>query len=298
MRVFCKSEVDKFELEIDGTKTIFDLMRRISGVINIKPQNFRLIFNGELCNSKATLNSFNAGRGKLKLNIEFNETESARKEVLAHIRKIGLAPKKINKSLVSLLEDFDREHKRNLKRPLNSAIKTETKGLKSMFKKKETAEEKKFRLVRERAKNIDSKLAKAYIKLPHFYLNQPLKQVPISICNHKLEVVLDTGAQNTIMTLKLARKVGVARQIDRKHAGSAGGLNSVVSVLGRISNLSVNIGTVKAKLNVYVLRELNYDFVLGLEVFKRLSAVLSFKDNCLIFPNKVKVAFLEDIVNF
>lgn len=160
IRVLCTSPVDKLEYMTAGNQTIQQFKKMLSETIEISVINFRVVCLGELCPLKIKLQNLpkDPATGMLILTIEFNETEKARKEVIAHERKLGLPPKGIQKTLLSLLEDFDQEIQPN-KQPVREQ--TTPKNLRTIFKKKESYKDKGIKELKNRAKFIDNNLAKA-----------------------------------------------------------------------------------------------------------------------------------------
>ncbi|KAJ3441890.1 aspartyl protease ddi-related [Anaeramoeba flamelloides] len=102
---------------------------------------------------------------------------------------------------------------------------------------------------------------------------------------------VDTGAQTTIMTSKIAQKAGLMRLLDQSYSGVAFGVGQT-QILGKIYLVKLQIGSLELYGSVTVLDHSGIDFILGLDFLKRYNAILDLCSNCLRVGNQ-NIKFLS-----
>jgi Aspartyl protease len=109
-----------------------------------------------------------------------------------------------------------------------------------------------------------------------------------SIC---VEMMIDTGAQTSVMSLSLAQQLKLP--IDRRHRGVASGVGTA-QIVGKIHNAPVELGHVEFPMDFLVLESSTTMMLLGLDLMRRYKCIVDLEREVLIFGGKggVEVAML------
>mgnify|MGYP003332059308 CR=1 FL=1 len=65
-------------------------------------------------------------------------------------------------------------------------------------------------------------------------------------------MMIDTGANASIMSRQVAQQLGIMGTLDRSYAGTCGGIGSA-QMLGRVSGLGVTLGELTVEMDFMVL---------------------------------------------
>lgn len=118
---------------------------------------------------------------------------------------------------------------------------------------------------------------------------------PCVIGNNGLcvEMMVDTGAQSSVISLPLARQLGIESRIDRTHQGVAQGVGRA-KIVGRIRNVLCELGHVEFPMDFMVLDVQDKILLLGLDLMRRYKCIVDLERDVLIFGGKggVEVAML------
>jgi DNA damage-inducible protein 1 len=110
--------------------------------------------------------------------------------------------------------------------------------------------------------------------------------VSAKINGHDVQPFVDSGAQSTIISLKLARACGLENYIDERFAGTAVGVGTG-TILGRIHMVQLQIETMFFPCSVSVMDDSlggsEMPFLLGLDMLKRHTCQIDLEQGCLKF---------------
>lgn len=120
-----------------------------------------------------------------------------------------------------------------------------------------------------------------------------LLHVPCEVGRRVVEMMVDTGAQSSVISVPLMRTLGLERLLNRQYQGIAAGVGRA-RILGRCENVPVKIGHVEFRLFFLVLDISESMLILGIDQMKRFKCMIDLESNKLIFGGKdgVSVDFL------
>lgn len=118
--------------------------------------------------------------------------------------------------------------------------------------------------------------------------------VSCTIDARKVDLMVDSGASVSAMSLTMVRKLGLMDKFNANISGACGGVGSA-SIVGVVENLTCLIGHVEFRLYFMILDSSLPSVVLGLDQMRRFKCVIDLESNCLCFGGKdgVKVPFLD-----
>jgi len=122
----------------------------------------------------------------------------------------------------------------------------------------------------------------------------PMIYVACEIGNVAVEMLVDTGAHSSVISLQLARRLGLHSHIDRSQQGVVRGVGGTTNMLGKLNGVVVKLGLVEFTLSFIVI---NIEFemlMLGIDLMRRFKCVINLERNCLRFGGEdgVEVPFL------
>lgn len=100
-----------------------------------------------------------------------------------------------------------------------------------------------------------------------------------------VEMMIDTGAQNSVMSAPLARKLQLDTKIDTRFQGIASGVGQA-RILGKIFNVIVELGHVEFGMDWIVLEVPDQLLLLGLDLMRRYKCIVDMESNVLIFGGR------------
>ena len=100
-----------------------------------------------------------------------------------------------------------------------------------------------------------------------------------------VEMMIDTGAQVSVLSVGLARRLGWMHQLDTRHQGLASGVGQA-RILGRLSNVPCSIGHVEFLFHVYVLDTPDPILLLGMDLLRQYKCVVDLERDVLIFGGR------------
>jgi DNA damage-inducible protein 1 len=104
--------------------------------------------------------------------------------------------------------------------------------------------------------------------------------IDCKVNNVAVKAFVDSGAQMTIMSPKMARQVNIFHLIDRRFQGTAVGVGEQ-RIIGRVHMAPLTIGGESYPCTVTVLERDDMDFLLGLDMLKAHRAIIDLMDNVL-----------------
>lgn len=123
--------------------------------------------------------------------------------------------------------------------------------------------------------------------------------VSCEIGAHEVEMLVDTGAEMSVMSESLARQLNLLDRLDRRYQGVARGVGSA-RILGKVFDVPVKLGQVEFELNFSVMQQDTIGLILGLDLMRSFKCLIELEKNCLIFGGSggVEVPFLASVRNY
>ncbi|KAH7586528.1 Ubiquitin-associated domain (UBA) profile [Nakaseomyces glabratus] len=126
---------------------------------------------------------------------------------------------------------------------------------------------------------IDEQLRNALEYTPEVFAQVSMLYINMEINGHPVKAFVDSGAQMTIISPRLAEKTELKRFIDNRFIGEARGVGTG-KILGRVHQVQVKIETQFIPCSFVVL-DSNVDLLLGLDMLKRHQACIDLEKNVL-----------------
>merc|ERR1711920_742897 len=122
-------------------------------------------------------------------------------------------------------------------------------------------------------------------------------EVPPSLCyvpcvigkDVCVEMMVDTGAQTSVMSLSLARQLGMEQRIDRRHMGIAAG-GGRAKIVGKLVGVICELVQVEFVMNFSVLDVPDKLLLLGLDLMRKYKCVVNLDKDTLVFGGEDGVA--------
>lgn len=138
---------------------------------------------------------------------------------------------------------------------------------------------------------IDEQMRNALEYTPEVFTTVHMLFISLEINGHPVKAFVDTGAQATIMSTRLAESTGLTRLIDKRFNGEARGVGTG-KIIGRIHQAQIKIETQFIPCNFTVL-DTHVDLLLGLDMLKRHQACVDLRNNLLRIAG-VETKFLSE----
>lgn len=124
-------------------------------------------------------------------------------------------------------------------------------------------------------------------------INDELLHVACEMGNRAVEMMVDTGAQTSVISMPLVRTLGLESRLDSRYQGMAAGVGTA-RILGKLRSVPVKIGHVEFALDFSVLGVDQPLLLLGIDQMRRFRCVVNLEKECLIFggADGVEVPFL------
>lgn len=119
---------------------------------------------------------------------------------------------------------------------------------------------------------IDEQMRNALEYTPEMFTTVHMLFIHLEINGNPVKAFVDTGAQATIISTKLAERTGLSRLIDRRFVGEAKGVGTG-KIIGRIHQAQIRIETQFIPCSFTVL-DTDMDMLLGLDMLKRHQAII------------------------
>ena len=97
-------------------------------------------------------------------------------------------------------------------------------------------------------------------------------------------MMVDSGAQSSVISITLAQQLGLVNRIDRTQRGIASGVGKA-NIVGRINNVICTLGAghVEFNMDFIVLDVTEKILLLGLDLMRRYKCILDLERDVLIF---------------
>merc|ERR1712070_38038 len=97
-----------------------------------------------------------------------------------------------------------------------------------------------------------------------------------------VEMMVDTGAQTSVMSLSLAQQLGMVNRIDRRYQGVAAGVGRA-QIVGKLMSVICELGQVEFVMNFSVLDVPDKLLLLGLDLMRKYRCVVNLDKDTLAF---------------
>eukprot|EP00375_Theileria_parva_P002023 XP_764698.1 hypothetical protein [Theileria parva strain Muguga] len=127
---------------------------------------------------------------------------------------------------------------------------------------------------------IDENLMSAQNYFPESFGRIVMLYIKVEINNVVVKALVDTGAQNTIMSKECALQCNLLSLVDERFKGVAVGVGST-KTLGKIHLADMKIGSIFIPVSFIVIDGANLEFILGLDILRRYTCDINLKYNYL-----------------
>lgn len=141
-------------------------------------------------------------------------------------------------------------------------------------------------------KNLQENLEHAIEFTPEAFARVVMLYVPCTVNKVPLTAFVDSGAQMSVMSERMAEKCGIMRLLDRRMSGVAKGVGTC-KILGKVHMTLVTLGNLHLPFSITVLERQDMDFLIGLDQLKRHQMVIDLKENALKIGD-VSIPFLGE----
>lgn len=146
-----------------------------------------------------------------------------------------------------------------------------------------------------RQERIDENLQLALDLTPESFASVTMLFINIKINGVKVQAFVDSGAQSTIISPRLAEKVGISRLIDRRIRSEARGVGSKMTE-GKIHSVPISIGDSNVELPCsFIVIDTQVDLLFGLDMLRRHQCVIDLKKDMLVVGGAIEAKFLPEL---
>ena len=132
-----------------------------------------------------------------------------------------------------------------------------------------------------RMNGVNENYAAAMEHAPESFAKVLMLYIDCKVNGHPVKAFVDSGAQQTMMSQRCAERCDTMRLVDKRWAGTARGVGTQ-RIIGRIHLCPIQIQGDFFSTSFDVLKEMDMDILLGLDMLKRHQCTLDFKNNKLI----------------
>lgn len=145
-----------------------------------------------------------------------------------------------------------------------------------------------------RQEQIDENYKLAYDITPESFATVTMLYIDLWVNGHKVQAFVDSGAQSTIISPRLAEKCGIDRLIDKRFIGEARGVGSQ-KIEGKIHSTPIKIGNSNIEIPCsFMVLDTLVDLLFGLDMLRRHKCVIDLVNNQLAVGDDVITKFLAE----
>ncbi|VDM42620.1 unnamed protein product [Toxocara canis] len=142
--------------------------------------------------------------------------------------------------------------------------------------------------------NIDFSHQFALEHMPEAYIPVTMLYINMKINGEPVKAFVDSGAQVSILSERVATRCNVMRLVDKRFQGVVHGVGGAQKLLGKIHTCQVQIENNFFPCNFDVLADRDIDVLLGLDILRRHECVIDLKNKCLRFGDSTVTPFLSE----
>lgn len=142
---------------------------------------------------------------------------------------------------------------------------------------------------RIRQENVNANYATAYEEMPEAFARVTMLYIDVELNGHPLKAFVDSGAEMTVMSVRMAEQCGLMRLVDRRMSGTARGVGTA-KIVGRIHIAQIKIGPIFVPISITVLETEGVDFLFGLDMLKRHRCLLDLDRGVLVVGGSTALA--------
>ncbi|CUM53355.1 DNA damage-inducible protein 1 [Debaryomyces fabryi] len=146
-----------------------------------------------------------------------------------------------------------------------------------------------------RQEQIDENMQLAYEIAPESFTSVNMLYINIKVNGVLVQAFVDSGAQSTIISPKLAEKCGISRLIDKRFVGEARGVGSQ-KIEGKIHSVPIAIGESDTHIPCsFIVIDTHVDLLFGLDMLRRHKCVLDLERDVLVVGGNIETKFLHEL---
>ncbi|CCE85422.1 Piso0_005018 [Millerozyma farinosa CBS 7064] len=145
-----------------------------------------------------------------------------------------------------------------------------------------------------RQEQVEENMQLAYDISPESFTTVNMLYINIKVNGTVVQAFVDSGAQSTIISPKLAEKCGISRLVDKRFIGEARGVGSQ-KIEGKIHSVPISIDDSDAQIPCsFIVIDTHVDLLFGLDMLRRHRCVIDLQRDKLVVGGNVETSFLHE----